>query len=149
MQVQDVMTQNVMCADRTTPLDQVAKLMVECDCGGIPVCDPGSKHLVGFITDRDIVCRTLAKGLDPLEMMALDAMTPEVHTISPDSSVDQAIRMMQDFKVRRLPVTDEQGKLVGIVSQADLALKAVPEEPDLAEEFEVALEEISIPKASV
>lgn len=149
MQVKDIMTTDVTCAEPTTSLEAIAQMMVECDCGGIPVCDPQSEKLVGFVTDRDIVCRTLAKGLDPLEMMALDAMTPNVKTVSPDATVDQCIQLMQTFKVRRVPVTDQQGYLMGIITQADLALKAVPEQPDIAEEFEEALEEISVPKTSM
>lgn len=150
MQVQDVMTRNPMCADPTTPIQQIAKMMVDCDCGGIPICQPGTKQVVGFITDRDIVCRLLAKGIIALQKTAQDAMTTDVHTIQQNASIDDCIRdVMEQYKVRRVPVVNEQGELVGIVSQADLLVRAVPQQPDLKEEVDEALEEICEAKMSL
>lgn len=148
MQVQDIMTENPTCVGPDTSLEAVAQMMVEFDCGSIPVCDNDNK-VVGIVTDRDIVCRTLAKGLDPLEMIARDAMTPDPYTIQPDASIDSCIRTMGLYMVRRLPVTDSRGRLRGMVSQADIARRAVATQPEITEEFEEALEEISQPRASV
>lgn len=149
MQIREIMTSDPICAEPSTSLQQIAKLMVDYDCGGIPICQSGTRRLVGFVTDRDIVCRTLAKGLDPLEMVAQDAMTPQVHAVRHDASVDDCIQLMERFKIRRVPVTNQQGELVGIVSQADLVRRAVPKQPEIAEELEEALGEISEPKMAV
>lgn len=149
MQVQEVMTPNPKCVNKSTPLQTVAELMVDCDCGGVPVCDQQTGKLVGFVTDRDIVCRTLAKGLDPLEMIAQDAMTSIVYSVSPTATLDECIQLMEQHKIRRLPVTDQQGKLLGIITVADIASRAVPKQPDMVEYFEEAIEEISQPKVSI
>ena len=149
MQVRDIMTVNPMCAEPSTSLEDIARMMVDCDCGGIPICETNTDRLVGFVTDRDIVCRTLAKGLDPLEMMASDAMSTDIHTVTPDTNIDETVRLMEKYKIRRLPVTDEQGRVVGIVSQADLIRRAVSMQPDIIEDFEDALEGISTPKAAM
>lgn len=149
MQVKEIMTTNPECAEPSTPLEDVAMMMADCDCGGIPVCEPGTRRLVGFVTDRDIVLRTLAKGLDPLEMIASDAMSTNIHTVRPESDIDECVRTMENYKVRRVPVTDEQGQVVGIVSQADLIRRAIAMQPEIIEEFEEALEGISEPRSSI
>ncbi len=149
MQVQDIMTRDPICVEPESSLEAVAQMMVEFDCGAVPVCDSRTGEVVGIVTDRDIVVRTLAKGLDPLEMMALDAMTPTPHTLKPQASVDECIRMMEEYKVRRIPITDEQGQLIGMVSQADIARRVVAAQPQMTEEFEEALEEISEPRISL
>lgn len=146
MQVQDIMTSNPVCAEPTASLQEVARMMVDCDCGGIPVCQTGSTRLMGFVTDRDIVCRLLAEGINPLERTVRDAMTTDMHTIRPDASVDECVQLMERYKIRRVPVTDEQGNILGIVAQADIARRAIPEQPQIADVFEDALEEISQPK---
>lgn len=143
MQVQDVMTRNPMCAEPSTPIRKIAEMMVDCDCGGIPICEPGTKQVIGFITDRDIVCRLLAKGIIALQKTAQDAMTTDVHTVKETASIDECIRdVMEQFKVRRVPVVDEKGELVGIVSQADLIVRALPQQPEIREEIDEAMEEI-------
>ncbi len=149
MRVDEIMTKDPMCAGPGTPLEEIARMMVDCDCGGIPICEQGTNQLAGFVTDRDIVCRSLAKGLNPLNMLARDIMTTTVQTVTPNVSVDKAIELMQRYKIRRLPVTDDQGRLLGIVSQADLARKAAHHNREIVEEFEEALEEISAPKMAV
>jgi len=149
MQVQEIMTSNPVCAEPMTPLQDVAQMMVDCDCGGIPVCQAGTTRLVGFVTDRDIVCRLLAEGINPLERTAGDVMTTDLYTLRPNASVDDCIRLMEQHKIRRVPVTDEQGNILGIVAQADIARRAIPEQPQIADEFEEALEEISQPKFAI
>lgn len=121
MLIRDMMTADPACCKPSDSLQSVAKLMRDRDCGEIPVCD-GNK-LVGVITDRDITCRAVAAGGIPAAVTAGDVMTRDVHTIAPGERVEDAFRLMDDRLVRRLPVIDDDGNIVGIVSQADLAAK--------------------------
>ena len=118
--VRDVMTQRPRAVSPDTPISQVAELMAAEDVGAIPVVE--GDRLVGMITDRDIVIRGLAKGKDPRGMPAADALSRELVTVGPDQDLDEALQLMASHQVRRLPVIDEQERLVGVVSQADVAL---------------------------
>jgi CBS domain-containing protein len=125
MNVQAIMTSNPACCTPDTPLPDVARMMVLCDCGAIPVVDnQDSGRLVGIITDRDITCRTVAQGKDPLDLTARDCMTTSVASITPNDSLQQCEQIMEDRQVRRIPVVDGNGCCCGIVSQADIARKA-------------------------
>lgn len=117
----DLMTADPQCCTAETPLNEVAKLMVECDCGEIPVVD-SDKKLIGVVTDRDIVCRIVAKGQNPSAMTAQDAMTQPVISVTEDTSLKDVLSAMEEHQVRRLPVIDARGCCCGIVSQADVAL---------------------------
>ena len=120
MFVKDIMsTDPVRCAPETR-LREVAELMAGSDCGEIPICDAHGKP-IGVVTDRDIVCRVLAKGLNPLDLSASQCMTEPVVTASLDLSVEDCARLMEQYRVRRLPVVDAGGACCGIVTQADLA----------------------------
>lgn len=121
MLIKDVMTKTPTCCKPSDTLDQVAKLMLDHDCGEIPVCD-GTK-LVGVITDRDITCRAVATGKTPVAVPASDVMTRAVFTIGQNDKLATALELMEERLVRRLPVVDESGRIVGIVSQADLIAK--------------------------
>ena len=135
MNVGEIMTENPACCTRTMGLEDVAKLMVEHDCGCIPVVDDeGSKMPVGMITDRDITCRIVAKGRNPLDLTAGDAMSSTVVSVTPETSVDDCCVLMEESKLRRIAVVDENGKCCGIVAQADIAMTAQPE--DVAEVVE-------------
>ena len=123
MQVREVMTKSPACCPADMPLKDVARLMVEFDCGEIPVVDGHAKRPIGVVTDRDITCRTLARGRDPMRLVAKDCMTSPVLTVTPDTSVEECCRMMQERQIRRVPVVDEAGSCCGMVSQADLALR--------------------------
>ncbi len=121
MQVREIMTDKPASCTPGTPLQEVAKLMVDYDCGEIPVVDDLSTcGPIGVITDRDITCRTVAKGLNPLEMTAGECMTPEMVSVGPDETLDSCYRLMQDNQIRRVPVV-EAGRVIGIVSLADIA----------------------------
>jgi CBS domain-containing protein len=122
MLIKDVMTASPACCKPTDRLDSVAKLMLDHDCGEIPVCD--GTRLVGVITDRDIVCRAVARGETPTAVPASEVMTRDVHTVAPDDKLEEALELMETKLVRRLPVVDDSGRIVGIVSQADLVAKA-------------------------
>src|SRR5215216_4818873 len=125
MNVQAIMTSNPACCIPDTPLPDVARMMVQCDCGAIPVVDNrDSGRLVGIITDRDITCRTVAQGKDPLDLTAQDCMTASVASVTPNDSLQQCEQLMEDRQVRRIPVVDGNGCCCGIVSQADIARMA-------------------------
>jgi CBS domain-containing protein len=125
MQVKEVMTANPACCTPDTPLLEVAKLMVDNDCGEIPVVEnKGSKIPIGVVTDRDIVCRTIAENKNPLELTAADSMSTPIVTVNPDIPVEECCRIMEEKQIRRVPVVDGNGALCGIVALADLALEA-------------------------
>lgn len=120
MQTRELMTNDPACCGPDTPLPEVARLMVARDCGEIPVVDENRKP-IGVITDRDITCRTVAEGRNPLELTASDCMSTPVVAVTPKTSVDDCCKLMEENQVRRVPVVDESGACCGMVSQADLA----------------------------
>lgn len=125
MNVREVMTADPVCCTADTPLTEVAKMMVECDCGAIPVVDSqNSKKPVGMITDRDITIRTVAEGRNPLDLTASDAMTVNVMTVTPDTSIEECCNLMEDQQIRRVVVVDENGSCCGMIAQADIAINA-------------------------
>ena len=117
------MTPEPQCCSPETPLNEVANLMVECDCGEIPVVD-GANRLIGVVTDRDIVCRIVAKGKNPSSCCAQDAMTQPVVAVMADTTLDEIVAVMEENQIRRVPVVDAAGCCCGIVSQADVAMVA-------------------------
>jgi CBS domain-containing protein len=125
MKVKEIMSKEPACCMRETSLQDVAILMVEHDCGEIPVVDNmQSKRPVGVVTDRDITCRTVALGKNPLELRARDCMSSPAVIVSPETGVDECCRLMEENQLRRIPVVDESGCCCGIVSQADIASHA-------------------------
>lgn len=123
MQVRDICTTHVACCTPEMTLQEAAKMMVECDCGAIPVVDSKeSKQPVGIITDRDIACRAVAEGKNPQETRVEECMSRNLATIREDASIEECCETMERAKVRRILVEDEQGNLCGILSQADIAL---------------------------
>jgi CBS domain-containing protein len=127
MKVRELMTENPACCSPDTSLQEVAKLMVDCDCGEIPVADDQGKPL-GVITDRDIACRAVAKGLDTRQTHAQEIMTSPAITIDPEASLDECCQRMDDNQIRRIPVVDSDGAICGIVAQADIARAADEQE---------------------
>ncbi|MGZ8796102.1 MAG: CBS domain-containing protein [Thermoanaerobaculia bacterium] len=119
MLVKDVMTISPMCCKPSDRLDRVAKLMLEHDCGFIPVCE--ATKLVGVITDRDITCRAVATGKVPNVVPVSEVMTKTVYTVRQDQDVQAAIELMEAKQIRRLPVLDDEDKVVGIIAPSDLA----------------------------
>ena len=119
-QARDIMTAAPSCCTATATLDQVAKLMVQNDCGEIPVVDH-AERLVGVITDRDIVCRVVADGKNPMAHTAEQYMSQPVITVPADATMDDVVLLMEKHQIRRVPVVDAQGCCVGIIAQADLA----------------------------
>ena len=119
----DVMTVNPACCKPETPLDQVARLMVQHDCGEIPVID-SAEQPIGVVTDRDIVCRMIAEGKNPLAYTAESCMSQPVVTVSVSAELDEVVATMEKHQIRRLPVVDEQGCCAGMIAQADVAWNA-------------------------
>jgi CBS domain-containing protein len=116
----EVMTENPACCTPETPLDEVAKLMRQHDCGEIPVIDPAEQP-IGVVTDRDIVCRVIAEGKNPMAYPAEICMSQPVATVPMDAPLGDVVAMMEKYQVRRVPVVDERGRCVGMISQADVA----------------------------
>ena len=116
----DVMTSNPACCTPETPLEQVAKLMIQHDCGEIPVID-SAELVVGVVTDRDIVCRTVAQGKNPLAYTAEICMSDPVITVFEDTPLAEVLATMEKHQIRRLPVVDSEGRCAGMISQGDIA----------------------------
>lgn len=120
--VQEIMSKNIIWSTPETSLTEVARLMVDGDCGEIPLVeDSENKKIVGVITDRDIVCRSLGVGKNPMELTAKDCMTSDVVTGSPEMSLKDCIELMEQNQIRRLPIVDENDFFCGMISLADLA----------------------------
>jgi len=135
MRCREIMTKNVKTATRDMTLQQVAAIMRDGDMGAVPVVENGK--LVGIVTDRDIVVRSVADGRGA-DTEVGDAMTAELFAVKPDDYVFEAVRLMGDKQVRRVPVVNENVELVGIIAMADIALE-MEDEREIAE----TLEEIS------
>ncbi|HEY0426364.1 MAG TPA: CBS domain-containing protein [Pyrinomonadaceae bacterium] len=125
MFVKDIMTENPACCTPDTNLQEVAKMMLDNDCGAIPVVENNNHKIpIGVVTDRDITIRTIAKGDNPLNMTAKSVMTKNVFTVTADTPVEECVDLMEENQVRRVPVVDENGNCIGMVAQADIAIKA-------------------------
>lgn len=120
--VREVMTDRPRGVSPETPLSQAAELMEAEDVGALPVLD--GEHLAGMITDRDIVVRAVAKGKDPRGMPVREIATKDVVSVGPEDSLSEALRLMASHQVRRLPVVDQDNRLVGVLAQADVALES-------------------------
>ena len=131
----EIMTKNVRTAAGSATLRDVAVMMREGDMGAVPIVDEG--RLVGIVTDRDIVVRAVSEGKTP-DTAVSEAMTAELFTVSLDDFVFEAVRLMGDKQVRRMPVVNADGSLAGIIAMADVALE-MEDEQEIAQ----TLEEIS------
>lgn len=117
--VREFMTTDAQCIRETQSLADAARMMMDLDCGSLPICGDDGK-LKGMITDRDIVLKCVAADRDPREMMARELAAGRPHWIEADANVDAAIELMEREQIRRLPVIADH-KLVGIISQGDIA----------------------------
>jgi len=120
--IRDLMTTNPRSLESSSTVVEAARLMRDEDAGLVPVCE-GDK-LVGTVTDRDIAVRVVAEGKPPESITVGEIASRELVTIDPQQELDEALRLMARHQVRRLPVVEEDGKLVGIVAQADIARNA-------------------------
>ena len=139
----DVMTMDPTCCLVSDPVSRAAEIMKSEDVGSVPVVDDATtKHLVGILTDRDIVLQVVAGGKDAKSVKIEETMTRNPVTCKPDEDIQNAFDRMAQHQVRRIPVVDGRDRVVGIIAQADLATRL-----DRAEKFEKAVENISQPTA--
>lgn len=117
--IRDVMTSNPQSVEPSSTVADAARLMRDHDVGSLPVVENGK--LTGVVTDRDIAVRAVAEGKDPQSTKVAEVLSQDLVTIDPQQDLDEALRLMARHQVRRLPVVEEDGRLVGIVSQADVA----------------------------
>ena len=122
MKARDIMTQNPRCVTPETSVQEAARLMKSEDTGVLPVVDAeASRRLVGVITDRDIAIRVVADGMSSAQVR--DAMSSDPKSCRPDDAVKDVLQAMSDAQIRRIPIVDDGGAVVGIVSQADVVLE--------------------------
>jgi CBS domain-containing protein len=117
--IRNLMTENPCSIDADKSVAYAAKMMRDEDVGLAPIVE-GDK-LIGTLTDRDIAVRVVAEGKDPSQTTVREVASTNIVTIDPQQDMDEALRLMAKHQVRRLPVVEEDGKLVGIVAQADVA----------------------------
>lgn len=126
----DIMTKDLVYSHPTDTVDDVAKLMKKEDIGPVLIVEKGDqgKRLVGIVTDRDLAIKVVGEGRDPKKTKVKDVMTTKVVTCRADDDVQNAMNAMAQHQLRRIPVVDEYGALVGIISQADVATRV--DEPE-------------------
>jgi CBS domain-containing protein len=120
--IHEVMTQNPCAIDADQPVSYAAKMMRDEDVGLAPVVE--GDRLIGTLTDRDITVRVVAEGNDPQTVKVREVASTDVVTIDPQQDLDEALTLMARHQVRRLPVVEEDGRLVGVIAQADVADEA-------------------------
>jgi CBS domain-containing protein len=122
MTCSELMTKDPKTCATTDVVQEAAQLMKSEDVGPIPIVGDNGK-LEGIITDRDIVLKVVAEGRDPKTTKLADVMTTDVITCAADCNIEETLNLMEDNQVRRIPVVDASGRLVGIISQADIATR--------------------------
>jgi CBS domain-containing protein len=125
MLCEEAMTKEPKCCVPTDTAAMVAKLMKAEDVGSVPVCENRhSRTLVGIITDRDLAIQVVAEGRSASTTMVKEIMTCEPFTCRPSDNLQKALDVMRQHRVRRIPVVDDDDKLVGIIAQADVATRS-------------------------
>jgi CBS domain-containing protein len=117
--IRDLMTSNPCSIDTDKTVAYAAKMLRDEDVGLAPIVE--GDRLVGMLTDRDIAIRVVAEAKDPQTTKVTDVASRELVTIDPDQDLDEALRLMATHQVRRLPVVEEDGRLIGVIAQADIA----------------------------
>ena len=128
--VRDTMTENPRSIKASASVVEAARLMREGHIGSLPITD--DEQLVGMITDRDITTRVVAEAADPMKTSVGDVYSGDLITVEPGKDLDEALQLMARHQVRRLPVV-ENGRLVGIVAQADIAISESEKTGELVE----------------
>jgi CBS domain-containing protein len=125
MKAREIMSRNPTCVTPDTPLVDAARLMKDENIGVVPVVESSnSRRLVGVLTDRDIAIRAVAEGRDGASTSVGHIMSTDVQTSAPDDSVNDVMTLMGSEQIRRIPIVDERGEIVGIIAQADIVLEA-------------------------
>ncbi|HEY2980702.1 MAG TPA: CBS domain-containing protein [Anaerolineales bacterium] len=120
----EVMTRDPVCCLPTDPATKAARLMMSEDIGSIPVIEnEKSRSLVGIVTDRDLALKILAQGRDPKTTKVQDVMTREVVTCHQEDDLQVALDEMAEYQLRRIPVVDDDYRVIGIIAQADVATR--------------------------
>jgi CBS domain-containing protein len=118
------MTKDPSCCVPTDTVFEAAQLMKSENVGSIPIIkDKDTNRLEGIVTDRDLAIKVVAEGLDPKSTRVLEVMTTDVVSCRPDDNVNEALALMEQHQVRRIPIVDSSDKLVGIIAQADIATR--------------------------
>ena len=117
--IRDVMTPNPRTVEPSTTVQEAAKVMRDEDVGPVPIVENGS--VTGIVTDRDIVLNVVAEGKDATSTSVSEIASGDLITVDPEQTLEEALRLMAQHQVRRLPVCEDDGRLVGIVAQADIA----------------------------
>jgi len=120
--VQELMTSNPCSIDWDKSVAYAAKMMRDENVGLAPIVE--GNRLIGTVTDRDIAIRVVAEGKDPESTKVTEVASTDLVTVDPQQDLDEALRLMSKHQVRRLPVIEEDGRLVGVVAQADVARNA-------------------------
>jgi CBS domain-containing protein len=118
--IQDLMTPAPKALEATAPVREAAELMRERDIGDVVVLE--NNRLCGIVTDRDIVVRVLAEGSDPGMVTVGEICSRELTTVPPTASIDDAVRLIRQKAIRRLPVVEDNGEVLGIISIGDIAV---------------------------
>ena len=128
MKIREVMSPNPVSCLPTDSAQRVARIMCDHNIGSVPVVmDQDSRKLVGVLTDRDLCCSVVAHGLDPKTTTIEKFMTLNPIICREEEDVESCERLMQEHQIRRIPIVDAEGAVIGIVAQADVALKDKPE----------------------
>jgi CBS domain-containing protein len=117
--IREIMTSNPSTIEPDKAVVDAARIMKQEDAGVVPVTENG--RLTGMVTDRDIAIRVVAEGKDPQSTPVREVASKDLVTVDPQQELDEALRLMAQHQVRRLPVVEEDGRLVGVVAQADVA----------------------------
>jgi len=128
MKVREIMTPDPVCCVPEDNVQKVATMLRDQDIGSMPVVlDQASRKLVGVITDRDLCCKVIAQGLNPSNTKIDRIFSLQPVSCRDGENVSSCEQLMQEHQIRRIPVVDGEGSCIGIVSQADLALREKPE----------------------
>jgi CBS domain-containing protein len=119
MKVKNAMHKNAEWVSPETPIAQVAKKMKDLDIGSLPVGE--NDRLIGMVTDRDIACRGVADGRDVSNLTARDVMSKGIVYCNDTEDLDDAVRLMETKKIRRLPVINDKKRMVGMLSLGDVS----------------------------
>lgn len=143
MKCSEIMTKDPVCCLPSDTVQRAAELMRDQDVGLIPVVDDERTNIIGVITDRDLALRVVAEGKDPTKTLVQEVMTTGVISCTVNDDLQKALDLMEKYQLRRIPVIDDTGALVGIIAQADIATRI--NEPEKTAEV---VEEISKAKGT-
>src|SRR5262249_55596178 len=134
MKCHEIMTRDPQACTADETCLNAAQMLCDANIGSLPVVDdPATRRVSGMVTDRDICCRVVAEGRDATEVLVGDVMSDNIVTCREDDDVETAERLMEEHQIRRIPVTDDDGRLSGIIAQADIARFRRPRTADVVE----------------